>query len=206
MPNKFSKILPWFFFAAAFQSLLAVAALLRIPSEGLSLARLALLGVIGGIFLLSIGLGLARRNLLRFEWLSTTPVIISSALLSLTFSLILFLLRYFNPERFLPYYERMSPLLWLLFLLAAEAALCFLFLKNGFHPQSLTNYSSAFRASVIPLLVLFAIFLFVAITKIGVTPDTGYWGEPGVAIQGWHFVTALLLGCTVLILSSSNSS
>ncbi|HNE04033.1 MAG TPA: glycosyltransferase family 39 protein [Anaerolineales bacterium] len=206
MPNKFSKILPWFFFAAAFQSLLAVAALLRIPSEGLSLARLALLGVIGGIFLLSIGLGLARRNLLRFEWLSTTPVIISSALLSLTFSLLLFLLRYFNPERFLPYYERMSPLLWLLFFLAAEAALCFLFLKNGFHPQSLTNYSSAFRASVIPLLVLFTIFLFVAITKIGVTPDTGYWGEPGVAIQGWHFVIALLLGCTVLILSSSNSS
>ncbi|HNH25413.1 MAG TPA: glycosyltransferase family 39 protein [Anaerolineales bacterium] len=207
MPNKFSKILPWFFFAAAFQSLLAVAALLRIPSEGLSLARLALLGAIGGIFLLSIGLGLyARRNLLRFEWLSTTPVIISSALLSLTFSLLLFLLRYFNPERFLPYYERMSPLLWLLFLLAAEAALCFLLLKNGFHPQSLTNYSSAFRASVIPLLVLFTIFLFVAITKIGVTPDTGYWGEPGVAIQGWHFVTALLLGCTVLILSSSNSS
>ena len=125
MPNKFSKILPWFFFAAAFQSLLAVAALLRIPSEGLSLARLALLGAIGGIFLLSIGLGLyARRNLLRFEWLSTTPVIISSALLSLTFSLLLFLLRYFNPERFLPYYERMSPLLWLLFFLAAEAALC----------------------------------------------------------------------------------
>ncbi|MFM8427960.1 MAG: hypothetical protein ACKOBL_22545, partial [Chloroflexota bacterium] len=136
MPNKFSQYLPWFFFAAAFQSLIAVVALLRVPSEGLSIARLALLGAIGGVFLSGIGSGLyARRNPSRFEWLFTTPVILSSALLSLTFSLFLFLLRYLNPERFLPYYERMSPLLWLLIFLAAEAFFFILLIKNGFHPQ-----------------------------------------------------------------------
>jgi len=204
MPNTFSKSLPWFFFAAAFQSLIAVVALLRVPSEGLSFARLALLGAMGAIFLLGIGLGLyARRELSRFEWLFTTPVILSSALLSLTFSLLLFLLRYLNPERFLPYYERMSPLLWLLFFLTAEAALFFLFLKNGFHPQNLTNYKPIFRASAIPLFLLISIFLFVSITKIGVTPDTGYWGEPGVAIQSWHFVLALLVGFVILLLANT---
>lgn len=203
MPNKFNKYLPWFFFAAAFQSLIAIAALLRVPSEGLSLARLALFGVMGVIFLIGIGLGLyARRDLSRFGWLFTTPVILSSAFLSLSFSLFLFLLRYLNPERFLPYYERMSPLLWLLFFLAVEASLFFLLLKNGLHPQSLTHYSPVFRAAVIPLFFLLSLFLFVAITKIGVTPDTGYWGEPGVAIQGWHFVVALLAGFCVLLLSN----
>lgn len=205
MPNKFKKYLPWFFFTAAFQSLIAIVALLRVPSEGLSLARLALFGVMSVILLIGMGLGLyARRDLSRFEWLSTTPFILSSALLSLTFSLFLFLLRYLNPERFLPYYERMSPLLWLLFFLAVEASLFFLLLKNGVHPQSLTHYSPVFRATVIPLLFLLSIFLFVAITKIGITPDTGYWGEPGVAIQGWHFVVALLAGFCVLLLSNAD--
>ena len=201
MTNNFSKSLPWFFFAAAFQSLLAIVALLRVPSEGLSIARLALLGVMGAIFLGGIGLGLyARLTPSRFEWTFTAPVILSSAPLALTFSLLLFLLRYLNPERFLPYYERMSPLLWLLFFLAAEASLFFLFLKNGFHPQSLKNYKPIFLASVIPLFFLFFVFLFVAITKIGVTRDTGYWGEPGVAIQGWHFVIALLAGLGIILL------
>lgn len=205
MQNKFAKFLPWFFFTAAFQSLIAIAALLRIPSEGLSLARLALLGVMGIIFLIGIGLGLyARRDLSRFERFFTTPVILSSALLSLTFSLFLFLLRYLNPERFLPYYERMSPLLWLLFFLAAETAFFFLILKNGIHPQNLANYRPIFHASIIPLFFLLSIFLFVAITKIGVTPDTGYWGEPGVAIQGWHFVLALLVGFAMILLSNTN--
>lgn len=205
MQNKFAKFLPWFFFTAAFQSLIAIAALLRIPSEGLSLARLVLLGVMGIIFLIGIGLGLyARRDLSRFERFFTTPVILSSALLSLTFSLFLFLLRYLNPERFLPYYERMSPLLWLLFFLAVETAFFFLILKNGYHPQNLANYRPIFRASIIPLFFLLSIFLFVAITKIGVTPDTGYWGEPGVAIQGWHFVLALLVGFAMILLSNTN--
>lgn len=205
MPNKFSKYLPWFFFAAEFQSLIAVVALLRVPSEGLSFARLALLGTIGAILLLGIRLGLyARRDLSRFERLVTTPVIVTSALLSLTFSLLLFLLRYLNPERFLPYYERMSPLLWLLFFIALEATLFLLLAKNGFHPQSLTNYKPIFRASAIPLFFLLSIFLFVSITKIGVTPDTGYWGEPGVAIQSWHFVLALLVGFAILLLANTS--
>jgi hypothetical protein len=50
----FSKLWPWFFFAAAFQSLLAATALLAVPSEGLSLARLALLGVFAFLSLAGI--------------------------------------------------------------------------------------------------------------------------------------------------------
>ncbi len=205
MKPKSLNFLPWFFFAAAFQSLLAVMALLRVPSEGLSLARLALLGIMGGVFVSGIGLGIySRRNPSRFEWLYATSVVYSSALLGLTFSLLLFLLRYLNPERFLPYYERMSPLLWLFFFLAAEATIVLLLLKNGFHPQALTDRKPIYLAAILPLCILLAVFLFVATTQIGVKPDTAYWGEPGVAIQGWHFLLALLIGLITLLLSFTN--
>lgn len=207
MQNRFSKLLPWFFFAAAFQSLLAVVALLRVPSEGLSLARLGLLGILAIIFFSGIGLGLySRRNLTRFERLGATPVILSSALLSLTSALALFLLRYLNPERLLPYYERMSPLLWLIFFLTLEATVFLLLLKNGFHLNSLVERNSIYASSLIALLFLLAIFLFISLTKIGVTPDTAYWGEPGVAIQGWQFILSLLIGFAILLLSIHHSS
>ncbi|MBI3167902.1 MAG: glycosyltransferase family 39 protein [Chloroflexi bacterium] len=207
MQNKFTKFLPWFFFAAAFQSLIAIVILLRIPSEGISFARLVLLGVMGGLFLAGIGLGLfARRDLSRFERFITTPVILFSALLTLTFSLILFLLRYLNPERLLPFYERLSPLLWLLFFLAFEATIFLLLLKNGFHSRSLSDRKPIYLAAFTVYCSLIIVFLFVAITKIGITPDTGYWGEPGVAIQGWHFVVALLIGFSTLLLSTFHSS
>lgn len=200
MPNNFSKYLPWFFLAAAFQSLLAFAALLRVPSEGLSLARLALLGVMAILFFTGIGLGLySRRNPTRFEPLFTTPVVLSSTLLNLIFGLILFLLRYLNPERFLPYYERLSPLLWLLFFLTLEAALFFLLSKNGLHPQALINRQPIYGAALTAYCLLITALLFVSLTKIGITPDTSYWAEPGVAIQAWQFILALLIGFSVLL-------
>ena len=207
MQNRFAKFLPWFFFAAAFQSLLAAIALLRVPSEGLSLARLGLLGIIAIIFFSGIGLGLySRRDLTRFERLGTTPVILSSALLSLTSGLILFLLRYLNPERLMPYYERMSPLLWLILFITLEAAFFLLVLKNGFHLQSLSERKPVYITALTVYFLLITIFLFVTLTKIGVTADTAYWGEPGVAIQAWQFILSLLIAFTILLLSLHPSS
>jgi len=202
MQNRFTKLWPWFFFAAAFQSLLAAAALLRVPSEGLSFARLGMLGMFALAFFSGIGSGLySRRNLDRFERPVHPLVILSSALLALTFGLLLFLLRYLNPERLLPYYERLSPLLWLFFFLALESALFLTLLKYGFHPRSLTGRNSIYRASLLAFGLLLAVFLFVILTRVGLTPDTAYWGEPGVAIQGWQFILSLLIGFAILLLS-----
>lgn len=206
MQNKYAKFMPWYFPAAAFQSLIAAAALLRVPSEGLSFARLALLGIIGVVFFFGIGLGLySRRNPTRFERLPAAPIILSSALLSLTFSLILFLLRYLNPERLLPYYERMSPLLWLLFFLALEFTFLLLLLKNGFHPQILSHLRPLRLPTLAAFCLLLSPFLFVSFTKIGITPDTSYWGEPGVAIPGWLFLLALLIGFAAQLISNFQS-
>ncbi|NWF65174.1 MAG: glycosyltransferase family 39 protein [Chloroflexi bacterium] len=206
MQTTFTKFLPWFFFAAAFQSLLATFTLLRIPSEGLSFARLTLLGVMAILFFAGIGLGLySRRDQTRFEPLFTTPVILLAALLTLTFRLLLFLLRYLNPEQLLPYYERLSPLLWLLFFLSLEASFFFLFVKNGFHPKALRTRQPIYRAAIPPLFLLLSAFAFIAITKIGIMPDTSYWAEPGVAIQGWQFILALLIGFSTLLFAIRHS-
>ncbi len=201
MKNLFSKYWPWFFFTAAFESLLAALALLLLPSEsGLSLPRLGLLAVLLIFFFMGMNWGwIARRDSSRFDKFANTPLIFSSSLLSLTSGLLLFLLRYLNPQRLLPYYERLSPLLWLLLVLGIQAAIFLLLLKNGFHPQEFSKHKPVYLSSLIAFCILLFIFLFVAITKLGITKDKAYWGEPGVAIIGWQFVVAILAGFIILI-------
>jgi hypothetical protein len=199
--EAFSRLWPWFFFATAFESLLAVLLLCLIPSEnGLSPARLSLLGILALFFFAGIYLGfIARRDSSRFDWMARTSLIISSALLSLTSSLILFLLRYLNPEKLLPYYERLSPLLWYLLIIGLQSAVFLALVKNGFHPQEISKRKPVYLSALIAFGLLFAVFLFIAITKLGITPDTAYWGEPGTAIIGWQFILSILVGFAFLI-------
>jgi hypothetical protein len=207
MQNPFTKFWPWFFFAAAFQSLLALAALLLIPSERLSLARIALLGAISFFLLVGLILGfIARRDSSKFDRFACAPYILSSTLLILTASLLLFLLRYFNPEGSLPYYERLSPLLWLLFGLGVQSLFFLLLHKNGFHPQGLSKRKPIYLSALFAFCLLLAVFLFIAVTKIGITPDTAYWGEPGAPIIGWQFVVSIIIGFATLLLSTSHFS
>jgi len=203
----FSRFLPWLFFATAFESLFAALLLLLVPSEsGLSPARLALLGILALFFFAGIFLGFtARRGLIRFDWALSTPFIFSCSLAAPASGLILFLLRYLNPERLLPYYERLSPLLWLLLIVAVQSAIFLLLAKNGFHPQEFAKRKSIYFSAAIAFGILFPIFLFVAITKLGITPDTAYWGEPGVAILGWQFALSILAGFTVLIYATRST-
>jgi hypothetical protein len=197
--NSFSRYWPWFFFAAAFESLLAVVVLLLVPSEsGLSPARLALLGGLAFMAIAATLLGMrARHDSTRFDSLAGTPLLISATLLSLLSSLALFLLRYLNPEKLLPYYERVSPLLWVLLIISVQSILFLNLVKNGFHFENSAQYKLVYRAAFVAFCSLFSIFLFVAITKIGIRPDSAYWGEPGVAIQGWQFVISILAGLLI---------
>jgi len=199
--NNFSHLWPWFFFTTAFESLLAIVLLLLVPSEsGLSLARLGLIGILALFFFAGIYLGnIARRDSSRFDLASRTPFIFSSAFLALTSSLILFLLRYLNPERLLPYYERLSPLLWFLFIVGIQSVIFLAFLKNGFHPQEFSKRKPVYFSALVAFIILLSVFLFVVITKLGITPDTAYWGEPGVAIIGWQFGVAIFVGFAIIV-------
>jgi hypothetical protein len=191
-----------FFYICGAEGVFALAALLSIPSEGgrVSLARLVLLGFI--VLLAGMGIYLGVRPPRSLDKLARPASIIFSALLSLTFSLILFFLRYLNLEGLLSIYERLSPLLWYLLILSLQSTFYLLYLRNGFHTVYLTQRKPIYQASLAAFCLLLSVFLFVAITRLGITPDKAYWGEPGVAIQGWQFVLALLGGIIVLLVSS----
>ncbi|MCZ2123073.1 MAG: glycosyltransferase family 39 protein, partial [Anaerolineales bacterium] len=173
-----------------------MAYLFSIPSEsGVSLARLGLAGILFLGLLAGFFLGLrARKNSSAFEALPGDLSINLAALLCLISSLLLFLLRYLNPEKLLPYYERTSPLLWLLLIISAQTALFFSLVKYGWHFQNLNQYKLTYRPAALAFSALLAVLIFVAVTKIGIKPDTAYWGEPGVALQGWQFVASIVIG------------
>ena len=202
MKPKSNRNWPWFFLAAAFESLVAIIVLLFVPSEnGLSLARLALAGILLLFFVGGIYFGIrARRGSMQFDPFARTRVIISAALLSVTSSLSLFLLRYLDPEKLLPYYERLSPVLWYFVLFGVQAVIFLLLIKNGFHLKGLSKRKPIYYSALYAFCILMGMSIFIAVTKIGITPDTGYWGEPGVVVQGWQMMLSILFGVLILLL------
>ncbi|MFZ5880330.1 MAG: glycosyltransferase family 39 protein, partial [Chloroflexota bacterium] len=206
---------PFFFWMSAIEGAVAMAALLSIPSEGgmfgFSPARLALTLILLGMAVFWMLLAL---NALRF---TAQPAALASprsiglaALSTLTFGLLLFLPAYLAaPERFLPslqvswsllpYAQRAWPVLAYLFVLSAQTFLFLLILKNGFHPRNLAAHKPTCLSALIALLLLLSVFLLISLTRLGLTPDPAYWGEPGIPVQGWQLVLALLGGTLVFV-------
>jgi hypothetical protein len=188
----------WFFYLCAMEGAAAIAALFLIPSEGarLSFARLALIGF---IFLTCIIWIYAGLRLPHVPDNAPSPVYFyTCVLLTVTFGLSLFLLRYLNPERSLSAYARLSPLLWYLLILSIQFFFYILLLYKGFHTEALSTGKPVYQSSFIAFCILFLFFLFIAFTRLGLTPDPAYWGEPGVSMLGWGFSLALIGGLCVL--------
>ena len=194
---------PYFFLLTAIESAGFLIALLRVPSEsGLSLARTLMLIPLMVAVGLSLWAVFNPQNAVR----SLTPRLISrlipaSALIALTLAIGLFLLRYADPERLLVYYERAWPLLVFLIIFSLQASLWLIALQNGIHPESLASKKQILRPALIAFGILLFTFLLIAVTKLGITPDPAYWGEPGVPVIGWQFAIILLLGaCSLLFI------
>ena len=184
---------PHFFLISILEGLAALAALFSIPSEGLSLARLALIGVI--LLPLAVSGWMFFRSLnadWRVRWLEATArpnffraLTYFSSLLFLTSGLLLFLLRYLNPEATASYFVRARPALAYLLLLAAQTALWLTALRNGIHLQIFQTRRAVFVSAGIVFAIFVVIWLIIFFTGLGITKDTSYWGEPGVPILGW---------------------
>ena len=194
MPKSHS----WFFYLCALEGAAATAALFLIPSEGgrLTLARLALIGLISVIWVAALILAVRRPR--GLEKLAQPRFIVLSALLALAFASFLFLLRYLQPENSLSTYQRLSPLLWYLFILALQSFFSLLVLHRGFHPANLSSIRSIYLPSFSAFCLLLLLFLFISSTRLGLTPDPAYWGEPGVPVLGWQFALALVAGFSLL--------
>jgi Dolichyl-phosphate-mannose-protein mannosyltransferase len=189
----------WFFVLAALEAGAAFFALAWVPrtGSGFSVSRSVLLALlfvffIGGIY---FAVRLPRRLANPLQ----PGYALATAFLALTLAIVLFLLRYFDPGRFLVFYQRISPLLFYLFILTVQFSLFVLAFRYGFHFDN----NSVRRAIYIPSLVAFALllllFLFIALTRIGITPDNAYWGEPGIPLMGWQFGLAILMGTCILL-------
>jgi len=194
---QIQKPLSWFFYLCAIEGAVALTALLLIPSEGgnLSLARLILISILLAFCILWMYLGFRPPH--GINKLARPAFIVTSALLSIVLGLLLFLLRYLDPDRFLSAYERLSPLLWYFLILLIQGSFLLLSLRRGFHPENLSSHKPVYLSGLSAFCLLFFVFLFVSLTRLGITPDPAYWGEPGVAILGWQFAVALILGLAV---------
>jgi hypothetical protein len=203
MPSP--RVQAWFFFLCAGEGVIALARFLSIPSEGgfLSPARLVLIPVFLILILGWLYLGSRVQRVPRgLDVLSRPSITWIAALLSLTFGLSLFLLRYLDPDRFLPYYERLSPLLWYLFLLSLQITFLSLLIQNGFHPEALQGKEGIYASFLVSFCILSFVLIFVSVTKLGITKDAVYWGEPGVPIPAWLFAAAILIAAGFLYYES----
>ena len=190
----------WFFSLAALEAGIALLALFLVPHEGssFSLARLALFGTLTAFFVLWVYFFVRPPK--RFDFLIRPSFALISALLAVTLGWLLFFLRYLDPERLLPYYQRISPILAYLLVLTFQFSIFALIVRYRFHRDNLPQFKSIYKSSLIAFCALLFTLCFIAITHLGFTKDPAYWGEPGVPLLAWQVVVAILIGGAVFIL------
>src|ERR1700690_2056274 len=127
----------WFFSLAALEAGAALLLLFFVPHEGssFSLTRLALFSILIAFFVLWIYFCARPPN--RLDFLIRPSFAFVSALLAVTLGWLLFFLRYLDPERLLPYYQRLGPILFYLLILTFQFSIFVLILRYGFHRDNL---------------------------------------------------------------------
>jgi hypothetical protein len=201
--NSMPKSRSWFFYLCALEGAAAIVALFLIPSEGdrLSLTRLTLIGFLAVICLAWMYLG--RRPPRGLDMIAHPGFIAVSAILCLLFGLSLFFLHYLDPARLASTYQRLSPVLWYFLILSLQISLLLLLSYRGFHPANLASRKPVYLSALFALSLLLFLFLFISLTRLGLTPDPAYWSEPGVPILGWGFALTLVGGVCVLLIAFS---
>lgn len=202
---------------AALEGLLALLAVVRLPSElenrlflGLSGNRLLLLALIMGLTLLFFSL--ACFTLLpawRLKWSQKLepgkhwksflfiflPICALICLLVPAIFQGLFLGS--GEYRYLVYYHRLSPLfIW--GILVSLQAWVVLLLSGDYSWSALKEQRPVFRASLIFGCAAALLGIFVMLSKIGITPDRIGWSGPAVPILEWEAWFAWICGILLL--------
>lgn len=193
-----NKAHSWLFTLCALEGVAAAAALFLIPSEGGNLSPVRVLFILVLLAIAGLWIFAGIRYADRLDRLARPGLIAGFAILALLFGLVLFLLRYLDPSRALSAYERLSPILWYCFAVSIQLSLYLLFLYSGFHPDALAERKPVYSAAFIVFGILLLVFAFIAVTRLGITFDPAYWGEPGVPILGWQLGLALIGGAIIL--------
>jgi len=202
---SWSDFWPLFFLLTTLEAAVALISLLRIPTEtgGVSAMRVVLALPPIGIMIASVIVAfLAWRDpQFRGRWLDTNSrpklyhiLTIIFPILTIITTIAAFVLRWWDPEKLLPYFERAWPVLAFFLAFGIQSTFWILALRFGLHKVKFESHRPAFLAFVILLFV----YGVISLTKLGLTPDAAYWGEPGVSIQGWQLGLALILSASLL--------
>ncbi len=208
MNSKQPKLLdtwPLFFLLASLEAAVALIILLRIPSEGAGYSPtrwILILSLSVAAFALASAAYLAWRNAsFSARWLDPASrpglyslLTVALPLFTVATGIGAFLLRWWDPNRMFSTFERAWPLLGFGFLFGIESTVWLLAIRFGIRKTSFEARKPAFVAFIVLLLL----FGFVSLTKLGLTPDPAYWGEPGVPIQAWQMGLTLVIGTLFL--------
>lgn len=207
-----------FFTLAALEALVALLVLATLPADvensvflGFSTRRLALLGL-----LLALAFGCAflawlsrqkgwpmrpadpvtRRGWLNFFFALSWAGTVVSLLLPI---LLVSLYRTGGDYRYFAYYERLLPLIaWVgLFSIQGVAWLAWV---GGFQWGALRFLRPSFRAWLVLFAAFLVVWMFIALSGIGVTADVVGWGAPAVPLLEWQVWAAWFVGMGFLFL------
>ncbi len=202
---------------AAVEGLAALLYLASLPADaenagllGFSTRRLALMAVLAGLAAGFAWLaGLSSRPAWRSRWLDPLrsravfnlllvllPVGAAASLL-VPFGL-MSLYRASGDFVYFAFYERLLPFFVWAGLVCLQSAL-WLAWAGGFNWPALRFQRSVFRAAGVMMGLFALVWIFVALTGIGIIPDLVGWGEPAVALLEWQIWLAWLVGVLFLL-------
>jgi hypothetical protein len=210
--HKLLGFWPLFFLLAFLEAAVALIVLVRIPNEGgglilgFSITRWAIMLPLLEMSLLTLAVTFLSWKSIDFRnhWLGPDARPKLYKFLSLAFPVLAvvtgigaFILRWWDPERLLLFFERAWPLLAFIIVFSIQSTLWLFILRFGIHKADFP----ALKPALIAFALLLLVFGFVSLTKFGLTPDPAYWGEPGVPIQGWQLGLALIISASLLPIS-----
>jgi hypothetical protein len=206
--HRLLDLWPLFFLLASLEAAVALLVLLRIPAEGEGFSAVRWISILP---LIVVMIASASASFLAWRdtnfcarWLdpSSRPglfefLAIASSLLTMVTGCGAFLLRWWDPGRLLPFFERAWPLLAFVIIFSLQSTVWLLIVRFGLRKAEF----EALKPALIAFIIFLLAFGFISLTKLSLTPDPAYWGEPGVPLQGWQLGLALILGVLFLPLS-----
>ncbi len=197
---------PSLFLSLAVGAILAMAWLLRIPGKrgpwlGVSAARAAALLRLAALAILHGALALLfyyRPEHTFFLAQHAQPIRFGLAIGFLGGALTLLLTRQYMP---LSFYERLLPILSHLLV---SALLSWFWFSLPF--RSRLQFAWPLKAFLLIVTLVSALVVWIARTRLGLTPDAAYWAEPGIPISTIQLLIALLIGIIFLPFQQSKGA
>ncbi len=203
-----------YFILAALESTLTLAYLLATPSDpknsiflGYSAQRLGMIGLALGALLVH---GFIARKLLtrqmEMKWFHRLtgnwvliPLLAIAAVLLIAGWLVLVALNERIPQDYLPYFNRVYPLIIWLSVLAFEILVLFPIARFGIHLKAICRQKPALVVFVITLSIFLGIWILIAISGVGIKKDAMFWDDPGTPILLIQLLRGIGFGLVVFL-------